>query len=94
MHDKQAEEDHEEVEEDGEKDEEEQDTLFEVPPGVVYLLLWMLTCQLVILFLNLYMSTCVVLDDYRSSLKPEMVEALVCGASYIKGSHKDFNVVV
>ena len=29
-----------------------------------------------------------------SSLKPEMVEALVCGASYIKGSHKDFNVVV
>uniref|UniRef100_A0A453NAT1 HAT C-terminal dimerisation domain-containing protein n=1 Tax=Aegilops tauschii subsp. strangulata TaxID=200361 RepID=A0A453NAT1_AEGTS len=32
-------------------------------------------------------------DDYRSSLKPEMVEALVCGASYIKGSHKDFNVV-
>lgn len=43
---------------------------------------------------NLDMSTCVVLDDYRSSLKPEMVEALVCGASYIKGSHKDFNVVV
>lgn len=42
---------------------------------------------------NLDMSTCVVLDDYRSSLKPEMVEALVCGASYIKGSHKDFNVV-
>ena len=54
----------------------------------------MLTCPLVILSLNLDMSTCVVLDDYRSSLKPEMVEALVCGASYIKGSHKDFNVVV
>uniref|UniRef100_A0A453BNW9 HAT C-terminal dimerisation domain-containing protein n=1 Tax=Aegilops tauschii subsp. strangulata TaxID=200361 RepID=A0A453BNW9_AEGTS len=34
-----------------------------------------------------------VLDDYRNSLKPEMAEALVCGASYIKGSHKDFNVV-
>jgi hypothetical protein len=58
------------------------------------MLLWMLSCQLVILSLNLDMSTCVVLDDYRSSLKPEMVEALVCGASYIKGSHKDFNVVV
>ena len=54
----------------------------------------MLACQLVILCLNLDMSTCVVLDDYMSSLKPEMVEALVCGASYIKGSHKDFNVVV
>lgn len=33
-----------------------------------------------------------VLDDYRSSLKPDMVEALVCGASYIKGSHSDLNV--
>ena len=33
-HDNQAEEDHEEVEEDGEMDEEEQDTLFEVPPRV------------------------------------------------------------
>jgi hypothetical protein len=27
-----------------------------------------------------------VLDDYRSSLRPKMVEALVCGASFIKGS--------
>ena len=35
-----------------------------------------------------------VLDDYRSSLKPVMVEALVCGASYIKGSHRDLNVMV
>ena len=35
-----------------------------------------------------------VLDDYRSSLKPTMVEALVCGASYIKGAHSDLNVVV
>uniref|UniRef100_A0A452ZSF2 HAT C-terminal dimerisation domain-containing protein n=1 Tax=Aegilops tauschii subsp. strangulata TaxID=200361 RepID=A0A452ZSF2_AEGTS len=26
-----------------------------------------------------------ILDDYRSSLKPYMVEALVCGGSYIKG---------
>ncbi|KAM0919875.1 hypothetical protein ACQ4PT_007873 [Festuca glaucescens] len=34
-----------------------------------------------------------VLDDYRSSLKPVMVEALVCGASYIKGSHSDLNVM-
>ncbi|KAM0920005.1 hypothetical protein ACQ4PT_007801 [Festuca glaucescens] len=34
-----------------------------------------------------------VLDDYRSSLKPAMVEALVCGASYIKGSHSDLNVM-
>ena len=59
------------MEEEEDQDEEEQDTLFEVPPGVVYLLLWMLTCQLVILFLNLEMSTCVVLDDYRSSLKPD-----------------------
>uniref|UniRef100_A0A453AHB8 HAT C-terminal dimerisation domain-containing protein n=1 Tax=Aegilops tauschii subsp. strangulata TaxID=200361 RepID=A0A453AHB8_AEGTS len=25
-----------------------------------------------------------ILDDYRSSLKPYMVEALVCGGSYIK----------
>jgi hypothetical protein len=35
-----------------------------------------------------------VLDDYRSSLKPYMVEALVCGGSYIKGAHKDLNVIV
>jgi hypothetical protein len=35
-----------------------------------------------------------VLDDYRSSLKPAMVEALVCGASYIKGAHSDLNVTV
>jgi hypothetical protein len=34
------------------------------------------------------------LDDYRSSLKPYMVEALVCGGSYIKGAHKDLNVIV
>ncbi|KAM0855457.1 hypothetical protein ACQ4PT_049764 [Festuca glaucescens] len=34
-----------------------------------------------------------VLDDYRSSLKPVMVEASVCGASYIKGSHSDLNVM-
>uniref|UniRef100_A0ACD5YB27 Uncharacterized protein n=1 Tax=Avena sativa TaxID=4498 RepID=A0ACD5YB27_AVESA len=34
-----------------------------------------------------------VLDDYRSSLKPYMVEALVCGGSYIKGAHKDLNVM-
>ena len=40
------------------------------------------------------LSTCVVLDDYRSSLKPVMVEALVCGASYIKGAHVDLNLVV
>ncbi|XP_044972736.1 uncharacterized protein LOC123440232 [Hordeum vulgare subsp. vulgare] len=31
--------------------------------------------------------------DYMGSLKPEMVEALVRGASYNKGSHKDFNLV-
>jgi hypothetical protein len=35
-----------------------------------------------------------VLDDYRSSLKPYMVEALVCGGSYIKGAHKDLNAIV
>uniref|UniRef100_A0A453G831 HAT C-terminal dimerisation domain-containing protein n=1 Tax=Aegilops tauschii subsp. strangulata TaxID=200361 RepID=A0A453G831_AEGTS len=35
-----------------------------------------------------------ILDDYRSSLKPVMVEALVCGASYIKGAHVDLNLVV
>lgn len=34
-----------------------------------------------------------ILDDYRSSLKPYMVEALVCGGSYIKGAHKDLNVL-
>lgn len=34
-----------------------------------------------------------VLDNFRSSLKPVMVEALVCGASYIKGSHKDLNAM-
>ncbi|XP_044460152.1 uncharacterized protein [Triticum aestivum] len=34
-----------------------------------------------------------ILDDYRSSLKPVMVEALVCGASYIKGAHVDLNLV-
>lgn len=34
-----------------------------------------------------------VLHDYMGSLKPEMVEALVRGASYNKGSHKDFNLV-
>lgn len=27
-----------------------------------------------------------VLDDFRSSLRPNMVEALVCGASFIKGT--------
>ena len=35
-----------------------------------------------------------VLDDYRSSLKPAMVEAMVCGASYIKGAHRDLNLIV
>lgn len=30
-----------------------------------------------------------VLDDYRSSLKPSMVEALVCASSWIKGAHND-----
>ncbi|KAM3297273.1 hypothetical protein ACQJBY_039246 [Aegilops geniculata] len=34
-----------------------------------------------------------ILDDYRSSLKPVMVEALVCAASYIKGAHVDLNLV-
>lgn len=34
-----------------------------------------------------------ILDDYRSSLKPYMVEALVCGGSYIRGAHKDLNVL-
>ncbi|KAE8814369.1 zinc finger BED domain-containing protein RICESLEEPER 2-like [Hordeum vulgare] len=32
-------------------------------------------------------------DAYRSSLKPVMVEALVCAASYIKGAHVDLNMV-
>ena len=31
-----------------------------------------------------------VLDDYRSSLQPCMVEALVCASSWIRGSHNDF----
>ena len=35
-----------------------------------------------------------VLDDYRSYLKPVMVEALMCGASYIMGAHSDLNVIV
>lgn len=35
-----------------------------------------------------------ILDDSRSSLKPAMVEAFVCGASYIKGAHVDLNVAV
>ncbi|KAM0847450.1 hypothetical protein ACQ4PT_055001 [Festuca glaucescens] len=30
-----------------------------------------------------------VLDDFRSSLKPSMVEALVCASSWIKGAHND-----
>ncbi|KAK1603698.1 hypothetical protein QYE76_027371 [Lolium multiflorum] len=30
-----------------------------------------------------------VLDDYRSSLKPSMVVALVCASSWIKGAHND-----
>uniref|UniRef100_A0A8I7B906 HAT C-terminal dimerisation domain-containing protein n=1 Tax=Hordeum vulgare subsp. vulgare TaxID=112509 RepID=A0A8I7B906_HORVV len=34
-----------------------------------------------------------ILDAYRSSLKPVMVEALVCAASYIKGAHVDLNMV-
>ncbi|XP_044361317.1 zinc finger BED domain-containing protein RICESLEEPER 2 [Triticum aestivum] len=34
-----------------------------------------------------------ILDDHRSSLKPVIVEALVCGASYIKGAHVDLNLV-
>jgi len=33
-----------------------------------------------------------VLDDYRSSLKPAMVEALVCASSWIKGAHNDNKV--
>ena len=33
-----------------------------------------------------------VLDDYRSSLKPAMVEALVCASSWIKGSQNDVKV--
>jgi hypothetical protein len=33
-----------------------------------------------------------VLDDYRSSLKPVMVEALVCASSWIKGAHNDNKV--
>ncbi|KAE8767231.1 zinc finger BED domain-containing protein RICESLEEPER 2-like [Hordeum vulgare] len=32
-------------------------------------------------------------DAYWSSLKPVMVEALVCAASYIKGAHVDLNMV-
>ena len=35
-----------------------------------------------------------VLDDYRSSLKPAIVEALVCASSWIKGSHNDNKVSV
>jgi hypothetical protein len=35
-----------------------------------------------------------VLDDYRSSLKPVMVEAVVCGARYIKGAPRDLNVIL
>ncbi|KAM0902703.1 hypothetical protein ACQ4PT_019155 [Festuca glaucescens] len=31
-----------------------------------------------------------VLDDYRSSLRPKMVEALVCAASFIKGSKDNY----
>uniref|UniRef100_A0A8I6WYN8 Uncharacterized protein n=1 Tax=Hordeum vulgare subsp. vulgare TaxID=112509 RepID=A0A8I6WYN8_HORVV len=34
-----------------------------------------------------------ILDAYQSSLKPVMVEALVCAASYIKGAHVDLNMV-
>jgi hypothetical protein len=34
----------------------------------------------------------VLLDDYMSSLRPGMVEGLVCGASYIKGAHRYLNV--
>jgi hypothetical protein len=30
-----------------------------------------------------------VLDDYRSSLKPSMVKALVCASCWIKGAHND-----
>ena len=33
-----------------------------------------------------------VLDDYRSSLNPAMVEALVCASSWIKGSQNDTKV--
>ena len=30
-----------------------------------------------------------VLDDYRSSLRPDMVEALVCASSWIRGAYND-----
>ncbi|VAI50317.1 unnamed protein product [Triticum turgidum subsp. durum] len=30
-----------------------------------------------------------ILNDYRSSLSPNMVEALVCASSYIKGSKEN-----
>jgi hypothetical protein len=33
-----------------------------------------------------------VLDDYRSSLKPTMVEVLMCASSWIKGAHNDNKV--
>jgi hypothetical protein len=31
-------------------------------------------------------------NDYRSSLKPVMVKALVCASSWIKGAHNDNKV--
>lgn len=30
-----------------------------------------------------------ILDDYRSSLRPDMVQALVCASSWIRGSEND-----
>ncbi len=34
-----------------------------------------------------------ILDDYRSSLKPETVQALVCASSWIRASQNDNSVV-
>ena len=34
-----------------------------------------------------------ILDDYRSSLNPEMVQALVCSSSWIRGAANEMNLV-